>query len=358
MRHGRPMNTDIHIPKTIYEQLESGHPVVLATIVDLRGSSPRHRGAKMVVSADGQSYGTIGGSLLEAKAIKEARQVLVTRRSKFMDFDLADEGADSIGMICGGTAVVLLDYISASKENNELFRCWHDKALAGNSFYFLTHVSGAKGETSISGHSLLFPDGQVLGYSPLPVPQLKKLQAELRNISITTIVPRGDSRVVVDPIRNLKTLYCFGAGHVAVPTAHIAAIAGFRVVVTDDRAELANTERFPDAEQIRVIKSYSRAFEGLEIDRDSFIVIMTRGHQYDRVALEQALRTEAGYVGMISSRKKRDSIYRALLTKGFKKEELERVHSPIGIDISSETPEEIAVSIVAQLIKERAEQIT
>ncbi|UCB43076.1 MAG: XdhC family protein [Dehalococcoidales bacterium] len=351
------MNTDILVPKVVFEQLESGHPVVLVSVVDVQGSSPRHQGAKMVISNDGQSYGTIGGSLFEARAIQEARDILAAHRSKFMDFDLADNGVDSTGMICGGKAVVLLDYISVAKENIELFRYWHDEAIAGNCFYFLTHVSDVKGEISISGHSLLFRDGQVLGYSPLTVSQLNKIKTELRHISSTIIIPVENTHVVVDPIRNLKTLYCFGAGHVAVPTAHMAAVVGFRVIVIDDRVEFANTERFPDAEQIYVIKDYGGALKRLEVDKDSFIVIMTRGHQYDGVVLEQALKTEASYIGMISSRTKRDTMYQAMLIEGIKKQELERVHSPIGIDIGSETPEEIAVSIVAELIKERARRV-
>lgn len=352
------MSTARLIPKIILDQLESDHPVVLVSIVDVQGSSPRHRGAKMVVIEDGQGHGTIGGSLFEAQTIEEAKDVLTTHRSKIIDFDLANDGRDSIGMICGGKAKVLLDYIPATKENIELFRCWYDKTIAGDSFYFLTHVSTIKGKTSISNRSLQFHNGQIFGHSFLPVAQLKKLQAELSNISITTIVPMGDASVVVDPIRNLKILYCFGAGHVAMPTAHIAATVGFRVVVIDDRAEFASTERFPDAEQVCVIRDYSKALKGLEIDKDSFIVIMTRGHRYDRVVLEQALKTEAGYVGMISSRQKRDVIYQALLAKGITKQELERIHSPIGIDIGSETPEEIAVSIVAELINERTKQVT
>ncbi|HEX9896193.1 MAG TPA: XdhC/CoxI family protein [Dehalococcoidales bacterium] len=348
------MNTDTLIPKTIYEQLESGHPVVLASIVDIQGSSPRHRGAKMVVCADGKSYGTIGGSLFEAKATEEARRILVTSQPRFMDFDFDDSKAYSGGMICGGKATVLLDYIPDSQENIGLFRCWYKSVMAGTSFYFLSYVSYTKMGISILGHSLLFPDGKSFGDAVLSPSHLEMLSSEIRNISATTIVPIGDTRVVVDPIKKLQTLYCLGAGHVAVPTAHIAALAGFRIVVLDDRTEFANAERFPNAEQINVIKDYSTALEGVEIDKDSYIVIMTRGHQYDQEVLEQALKTQASYIGMISSRKKRNSVYRALLAKGIRKQELERVHSPIGMAIGSETPEEIAVSIVAQLIKERS----
>jgi xanthine dehydrogenase accessory factor len=160
---------------------------------------------------------------------------------------------------------------------------------------------------------------------------------------------------MVDRIRKMKTIYCFGAGHVALPTAHLAALVGFRVVILDDRKEYANPDRFPEANKTLILNDYNRAMDGLDIDEDSFIVIVTRGHKYDREVLEQALKTSAGYIGMISSRRKRQAIYDALTAEGIKKERLDWVHSPIGIDIGGETPEEIAVSIVAELIKVRNE---
>jgi xanthine dehydrogenase accessory factor len=188
----------------------------------------------------------------------------------------------------------------------------------------------------------------------LTINDVEKLKPELHNVSTTSVLPLDDTRVMVDRIRKMKTLYCFGAGHVAVPTAHLAALVGFRVVVLDDRPEYANAERFPEAFETVVIKDFNHAFEGLEIDGDSFIVIVTRGHQSDRAVLEQSLKTSAGYIGMISSKRKRAAIYEALLAQGVKQERLNFVHSPIGIDIGGETPEEIAMSIVAELISVRS----
>ncbi len=207
-----------------------------------------------------------------------------------------------------------------------------------------------------SGHLILHPDGRIIGSTLLTEADRDRLRAELHNISTAAFISLPDTRVVIERVRKPKTLYCFGAGHVSVPTAHIAALAGFRVVVLDDRGEFANPERFPDANKIHVIEDFSRALEGLEVDSDSFIVILTREHRYDRVVLEQALKTTAGYIGMISSRRKRDAIYEALMNQGVRREELEQVHSPIGMDIGGETPEEIAISIVAELISERSKQ--
>jgi xanthine dehydrogenase accessory factor len=261
-------------------------------------------------------------------------------------------------MICGGRAEILLDYMAASPENREFARRWYDMMHQGKDFHLLTHLQGDEAAFRVLGHSILDADGNISSGTSLTAADVAELKPELHNVTHTAVLPLGKTRVVVDRLRRLKTLYCFGAGHVAVPTARLAALVGFRVVVVDDRAEYANAARFPEADKILVIKDFNQACDGLDIDADSYIVIVTRGHQYDRAVLEQSLRTKAGYIGMISSRRKREAIYEYLTSQGFKKERLEQVHSPIGIDIGGETPEEIAVSIVGELIKVRSEQIT
>lgn len=140
-----------------------------------------------------------------------------------------------------------------------------------------------------------------------------------------------------------ETVFLFGAGHVVQPFARLAAFVGFRVRVVDDRSELANAERFDDA------------LQATPIDRHAFIVIVTRGHLHDQKVLMQALCTEGGYIGMIGSRRKCEHIFNTLLKQGFIAADLKRVHAPIGLAIEAETPEEIALSIVAEMVKVRAE---
>ncbi len=350
------MNEHEYLARMINEALEVDSPLVLVSIISMQGSTPRHSGTKMAVGADGKSYGTIGGSLIEAVAIRESKAVLSSGQSRIISYELSGKDATAPGMICGGKAEILLDYLPASAENREFSRQWYDAIRRGKDFYVLTHLRGAEDTLKVLGHAILYADGNMSAGALLPESDIEKLKPKLHNISTTAILPLEDTRVIVDRIRKQKTLYCFGAGHVAMPTAHLAALVGFRVVVIDDRPEYANTERFPEANNILVIKDFNRAFDGLEIDNDSFIVIVTRGHQYDRAVLEQSLKTKAGYIGMISSRRKREAIYEALMAQGVKKEQLEQVHSPIGIDIGGETPEEIAVSIVAELISERSKQ--
>jgi xanthine dehydrogenase accessory factor len=148
-------------------------------------------------------------------------------------------------------------------------------------------------------------------------------------------------------------LYVFGAGHVSRHIVPLAVTVDFKVVVIDDREEFADVCHFPDAKEVRQCL-FEGVMESLAVDESSFLVIVTRGHMHDKNVLAQALRSKAGYIGMIGSDRKRKIIYEKLLEEGFTEEDLSRVHSPIGIDIGAETPEEIAISIVGELIKVRA----
>jgi xanthine dehydrogenase accessory factor len=342
-----------YLARTICEILGDNTPLMMASIVSLQGSSPRHGGTKMIVDGYAKSYGTIGGGLLEATAITEAVDTLSKKQSRLMIFDLTGENAYSKDMICGGKVQILLDYIPATPENLEFFKAMHSTIRSGRDFFLLTAFKDQDHMIEIIGHTIFTPDGKTVGDYSWKESDLDLIKAESKGLPATTILSLGDIRVVIDPIRKRETLFCFGAGHVALPTAHVAALAGFRVVVIDDRAEFANAERFPEADEIRIIDDYNSAMKGLTIDVDSYIVIVTRGHAFDRVVLEQALQTKAGYIGMISSKRKRDTIYQALIAQGVREEELSRVHSPIGLPIGGETPSEISISIVAELISER-----
>lgn len=165
----------------------------------------------------------------------------------------------------------------------------------------------------------------------------------------------GNTDILLEPISAQPTLCIFGAGHISFSISKIAKMVGFKVVVVDNRTEFANTNRFPEADEI-FAEDFSEVFSRLKINRSSYIVIVTRGHQFDEEALEWAVKTEASYIGMIGSRKKKGALFSHLQSKGISKKLLEGVYAPIGIDINAETPEEIAVSIMAEIIKHRREK--
>jgi len=162
----------------------------------------------------------------------------------------------------------------------------------------------------------------------------------------------GELEVFIEPILTTPTLYIFGGGHISLTLAKMGKLLGFKIAVIDDRAEFANPDRFPEAEII-LADDFTKSFPKLKIDKSSYIVIVTRNHQYDDIVLEWAVGTQAKYIGMIGSKTKNRAIFSHLLAKGISKELLDRVHAPIGLEIHAQTPEEIAVSILAEIVKVR-----
>ena len=162
----------------------------------------------------------------------------------------------------------------------------------------------------------------------------------------------GEAEVFIEPILTTPTLYIFGGGHISLPLAKMGKLLGFKTAVIDDRAEFANAVRFPEADAI-IAEDFAKSFPRLKIDKSSYIVIVTRNHQYDDMVLEWAAGTKAKYIGMIGSKTKTKAVFSHLIAKGIAKEQLARVHAPIGLEINAQTPEEIAVSILAEIINVR-----
>jgi xanthine dehydrogenase accessory factor len=343
------------ISKTAGQLLDGHREFVLATIINRHGSTPRTAGTRMIIADRGQTMGTIGGGLLEAQVIQRAGDVLLSRRPEVIRFDMTAAELAAMDMICGGRLEVLLEYIDPGGTAAIVFKCLRDLEPTPTEPCLSLTLLHMAGET-VNGidHCLVSNQGVICGDVSLPPATVQELVREHAGAALLSAITLGDSVILIDPVLPAETVFLFGAGHVAQPTAQMAARVGFRVQVADDRAEFANADRFPDAEKIRVIADFGLALKGLAIDRSGFIVIVTRGHLHDQTVLIQALRTEAAYIGMIGSRSKRDHIFKALLKQGFTAVDLKRVHSPIGLEIGAETPAEIALSIVAELVKVRA----
>jgi len=248
----------------IYEQIvqlrSEGRRGAVATIINVRGSIPSFRTAKMLVRDDGSIAGTIGGGCVEADVWQAAREVMESEKPRTLTFDLNQDPKYDTGLVCGGTL-----------------------------------------------------------------------------------------EVFIEPILPPALLYVFGAGHVAINVCQVAANAGFDVIVTDDRSSYASTERFPAAREVHAL-DFDEAIKKLEPNESSYIVIVTRGHRDDMRVLRWAVQTRARYVGMIGSKRKVIQIFKALQEEGLPAHLFEDVHAPIGLHIGAVTPEEIAISITAELI--------
>ncbi len=167
-------------------------------------------------------------------------------------------------------------------------------------------------------------------------------------------VEKGEKFPEIDDLMPKGTVYIFGAGHVGEALEPLLRYVDFETVVIDDRSEFANREKFKEATEVKVIDSFKTAFEGIETDEDSYIVIVTRGHMGDKDVVEEAIKRKSAYIGMIGSRKKTALLYEMLEKEGADMEKLAKVYTPIGENIYAETPEEIGISIAAEMIKVRA----
>ncbi|AFZ32043.1 XshC-Cox1-family protein [Gloeocapsa sp. PCC 7428] len=301
--------------------------VVLTTVVSVTGSVPREVGAKMLVCRD-RAIGTIGGGAGEAKVIRQALQVLATGEKQFVEIDLSGALQRETQGVCGGAMQVWLERWSG----NEAIK------LIKQIIEILSSSGRGTLVTPFSGDSqpyLEFGDNEP--HSPQGLPKARHKEHKENEAFREILVP-------------LPTLLIVGAGHVAVPLAAIAAMIGFRVTVVDDRAEFATRERFPQAAEV-IVQSLTFALKcGVN---SQYVALVTRGIQHDLEALRLLLQQPAQYIGMIGSRKRVRLVCQQLQQEGYSPEVLASLYAPIGLDIGALTPEEIAVSICAELIKVR-----
>jgi len=347
--------------ETLEQLFERKGSAVLATIIRQAGPSPRGTGAKCLIMDDGSFIGTVGGGILEARTLEKAREIFDDGLPVRLYFSLEGTDVAETEMLCGGQVEVFLEPISALNPVHVAVFQEAGKGLSqGGGGLLVTLIDRERWQDGESPKLFLGKNGERAG--SLPKAQeiedllAKRLGKMMR--SQLSLLPMNDDQgnlveVLVEPVMAASFLYVFGAGHVSKQIVPLANLVGFHVVVIDDREEFADPGFFPEAEEIRFIP-FEGAMERLAVDKSSFVVIVTRGHMHDKTVLAQSLKTGARYIGMIGSRRKRDIIYETLLEEGFRQQDIDRVHSPIGLDIGAETPEEIAVSIVAELIKVRA----
>lgn len=299
---------------------------VLALVISSTGSVPREAGAMMLVDASGLLWGTIGGGLTEYHAIEAARELLLAQeaevcgRAKRLHFDVSAQN----NFMCGGAYDVLLYELDFSQnELREVFRQINAVARSGEPFQLLLPLEGGL---------------PLLGAKDKSYPSLVELEGK---------------PYYVQGFQQDGTVYIFGGGHVALELVPVLAHLDFRCVVMDDREDFANRERFAQAAEVFTV-DYEQLEKSVALTAKDYVLIMTRGHSCDTEVERFALRSPAKYIGLMGSKNKKALTRAKLMAEGFAAAELERVIIPVGLDIKSETPAEIAISIAAQLIQERA----
>jgi xanthine dehydrogenase accessory factor len=255
--------SDELIYQTILQAKRQGRPVALATVVRARGAVPRHAASKMLVLADGQTVGTVGGGEVESLSVEAAKAAIHDGQARLETFSLAGPDQDEAVGVCG-----------------------------------------------------------------------------------------GEMEVFIEPILPPPTVLVLGCGHVGQAVAHLAKWLGFRVVVSDDREELCTPEHFPDAD-LYLPGEVAAVLSHTPIDSQTYVVSVTRGYPYDVAAVPILLETEVPYIGVIGSQRRWAMAVKELRALGIAQEALDQIHAPIGLYLGAETPEEIALSIMAEVLASR-----
>lgn len=314
--------------------------------------------AKMLVREDGTFVGTVGGGCLEADVWAEARQVMATGTPSLQRFILTEKHAGEEGLNCGGNAEIFTEPVRQGPLEEVFRRVQHLQNTRGTGL-LATLVSGP---ADTLGRKMLVTDsGEQVGTlgDPLLDERVRDDQGRITGENLLKVMVAEahgvEWRIFVEAIVPAPQLVLFGGGHVSKAIARIAKTVGFHIVVVEDRPFFASAERFPEADQL-VVSNFDSVMGKLAIDTESYLVAVTRGHQWDQTVIEQVAWTSARYIGMIGSRRKIALMWKKLEEKGIPRPLLNRIHAPVGLDIHADTPEEIAVSVVAQLIQVRRAQ--
>jgi len=330
--------------------LRAGQPVCYTALVETRGSTPQKAGASMLVFPDGSQRGTLGGGCVEAEVKRRALQLLDQGEPDLLTFQLdRDYGWDD-GLICGGRMKMLVDPLRPGRDWT-YFQAYATAILQDQACTEVVVLDPEKaGGGDAADRYLVDGNGQVLakrskGQFPA------RLLGELKPLSER---PRPYVTAGLSYLPSLKRcrLIVVGAGHIGQKVAELAAEVDFDVWVVDDRSDYCNPARLPSAKRL-IVAELETALSGLDIDTDTYCLIVTRGHQHDEEALFHLAETPARYVGLIGSRRKIKMIFDDLLRDGISAEALRRVYAPLGLQIGSQTVPEIAISILAELIAHR-----
>lgn len=336
--------------------LLEGEPFILATVVRTRGSTPQKPGAKLLVRRDGSTAGTLGGGCVEADVWAKARVILEEKgHPQVCSFVLNEDLAAKDGLVCGGTMEILIDpvveqpeFLPVVSEIIEAIEGRGDRALA-------TYVPREAQVGARTTRLFLRADGSVVG--SLGAEALDSLAIEcaaerMPMGSESWIETEEGSGVYIETFTHPATVVVVGGGHVGKAIYQVARFLDFRVVVIDDRERFANKERFPEAD-VLVPESFDQGLRELDPGPNHYVVVATRGHKFDDIALLEAARSGAGYVGLLGSKRKAVLIFRHLLDQGIPEERVRSIRAPIGLDLGGRQPEDIAVSILAEILAVR-----
>ena len=318
--------------------------IALATVIQTWGSSPRRAGAKMALTPDGNISGSVSGGCVEGAVFEEGVGVLKSNHPKLLHFGVADETAWEVGLACGGSIDIFVKPLDL-----EFFKALRSAWAAGQPAVSVTVVRGA--EEIVGREMLVREDGTVTGslqaeldQQALPAAREALAQGESRRV-----VLKDDTEVFLEVILPPPTLIAVGGVHITIALMSLAKTLGYRTVVVDPRSAFGNETRFPNVDQL--IQAWPQeAFQQIPLTRSTAVAMLTHDPKLDDPALKVALPSPAFYVGALGSKTTQSKRRQRLLEDGVTEQQLDRLHGPIGLEIGAGTPEEIAMSIMAEIV--------
>jgi len=321
-----------------------GKRVAAATVVAVAGSTPRREGARLLISSAGDTWGSVSNGCVEGDVAAHAGEVLRTGRPHLAAYGITDEFAFNVGLSCGGSIQVFIEPWAGLAE-----------CLAGGPGEgFVGAVATVMDGPGEGTHGLLDREGGwVAGDLPAPLAELLAPAAIAAvDAERSRVVAAGQSRVFVEAVTPAPRLLLFGAGHTAEALTQLAAAAGFRVTVCDPRPALAVPERYPAAAEV-LVGWPDQLVPVVAPDRRTYAVLLAHDPKIEVPLLPLLLATPACYIGVLGSRQTQADRVARLTAEGWPAEQVARLHGPVGLDLGAVTPEEVAVSIVAQMVAVR-----
>ena len=318
--------------------------IATATVLKTYGSAPRGVGGKLAVARDGRISGSISGGCVESAIIDEGIKLSEDSPPRILHFETSNESAWEVGLPCGGTIDVLLENLDRT-HYQFVKRCIDANRWART-------VTVVDSENGSIGRKLSFDDRgtRVGGIAPEDATYEARIVEVAGGMTDSGEIELDDGvQLFVEAFSPTPTLILVGGVHIAIALVGFARILGYRTVVIDPRRTFGSAERFPNVD--RLIQEWPElAFEDLELTRETAVVVLTHDPKLDDPALKRVLESPARYIGALGSNKTQAGRKQRLLAMGFGDEELSRIHGPVGVDIDASSPEEIALSIITEIV--------
>ncbi len=336
----------IELLETLEEWFAAGERVAVATVIRVEGSAPRPVGARMIVSSGGRMAGSVSGGCVETTVYEEMADLLGGGPPRSLHFGITEDMIWDVGLACGGTIDVFLQEL-----DNQLVSALAKSVAGGEAVALVAFIEGEQ----MGSMALVTPGGTMLGpeVGQAAAAASEMLAARSERGAVHELGPGVSA--FIEPFLPPPVLLIAGGVHIAIPLARFAKELGFRVIVVDPRQKFANEERFPEADEV-LVGWPDEALSQMVVDNNTYIVLLTHDPKIDEPTLAAALKTNAAYIGAIGSRKTRAARYARMERWGVSREQLDRVYAPIGLDLGGRSPEETALSIIAEVIAVKNER--